>query len=174
MNSFRKWASSILFFPWVIILLGGCFTAESIATPACQGGFGPYIGKDLPELSRAWVKAIQSTNLETTDVKVQGVGETWTNSCNGKVTQSWGMAYREYQAVILLEDIENTESLGAATRKVYQSLKSLNEADRKDANLSLVFKDGSKVLRRFCDFELGFSLMEQGKTDQEVFEATCH
>ena len=147
-------------------------------TPTCTGGWGPYIGKDMPEWTQAWQAAFAETHLEAMDVKVQGVGETWVSICGGKRTESWGMAYAQIQATLLVDDVQDPELLGNTMEKVYRAVKTLtsNQPDLAKANLSILFvsrTDKNQVVRRNCNFVQGLEMMGQGTSGKKLFEATC-
>jgi hypothetical protein len=161
-----------------LLLLAACNQNIFLPTPTCSGGWGPYIGKDIPELTTSWVVAFKESGLEGRDIKVQGVGETWVWFCNGKSTESWGMAYTEIQATIIVDDIKDFESLGIIMEKVYRSIKSLiaKEEGLSESRLSILFvskDDNKEALSRTCNFNQGISMMEEGVSGKELFEETC-
>jgi hypothetical protein len=147
-------------------------------TSTCSWGWGPYIGKEVPSWTNAWKETFSETDLEASELKVEGVGETSVKICNGETTESWGTAYAEIKATIIVDDVKDSNGLGNTLAKVYQAVKILttNEKDLAEANLSILFvsrKDKNEVMRRNCNHNQGIIMVEQGKVGKELFEATC-
>jgi hypothetical protein len=147
-------------------------------TPTCSWGWRPYTGKEIPDWTSAWKEALSETDLEASELKVEGVGETSVRFCDGKTTESWGMVYQEIQATILVDDVKSLDILGNTLVKVYQAVNVLttNERDLAKARLLLLFrsrKDENEVVRRDCNHNLGIPMMKQGKSGKELFEVTC-
>jgi hypothetical protein len=167
----------------VLIFLSGCvIKAGNLPflkpTATCTGGWGPYIGKDMPDLTAAWQAAFRETGLEARDVKVEGVGETWVSICGDRRTESWGAAYHEILATILVADIGDPDELGAAIEKVYRVLDPLvaNEKLLAGARLGILFiakTDANEVLAVDCNYQQGLVMMDEGKAGMELFDSTC-
>ena len=161
------------------LVISGCGSGQALKpTPTCSYGWGPFIGKDVPGWTNAWKAAIHAANLETKDVRVQGIGETSFFYCGGKTTEAWEMAYPEIQATILVDDVQDPDTLGNILVKVYRAVQILvtDEQDLAEANLSILFAsrtDQGEVLRRSCNHNQGILMIEQGKSGRELFEATC-
>ena len=141
-------------------------------------GRGPYIGKEIPDWTNTWKEAFGETDLEASELKVEGVGETSTKICNGETTESWGMAYAQIQATIIVNNVKDSTELGNMLVKIYQAVKILttHEKDLAEANLSILFvsrKDKNEVVGRNFNHTQGIILMEQGKVGKELFQATC-
>jgi hypothetical protein len=171
------------FLLWVLAFLSACAMPTGSLpflkpTATCTGGWGPYIGKDMPDLTAAWQAAFRETGLEAQNVKVQGVGETWVSICGDRRTESWGAAYHEILATILVADIGDADLLGATIEKVYRALEPLvaNEKLLAGANLGIRFiskTDEDEVLAVNCNYQQGLVLMEEGKNGRELFDSTC-
>ncbi len=153
-------------------------TTSAGATPTCIWGWGPYIGKEFPDRTSAWKQALASTGLDARDAKVEGVGETSVRIYDGKRTESWGMAYQEIKATVIVEDAQDPDTLGNAMVQVYRAVRSLGptEKDATHTRLSILFvssKDKNDAVARTCDHMQGIKLIEEGKGGRELFEATC-
>jgi hypothetical protein len=58
------------------VVISGCRPDQLLKpTPTCSYGWGPFIGKDVPEWTNIWKEAISASDLEVKDVKVQGKGK---------------------------------------------------------------------------------------------------
>lgn len=149
-----------------------------ISTPTCTGGWGPYIGKELPDFTITWKDAFKETNLDAFDIKVEGVGEPWYSTCGDETTESWGIIYVEIEAAIYVEDARDPDLLGKTLAKIYPAVNTLilNEKDLAGARLAIRFftrTDRSKFVAVRCNFQQGLILIQEGKHGKELYETKC-
>ncbi len=171
----------IFFTACVMILLTACLPSRMLTpltTSTCNGGWEPYTSREFPEQSLTWQVGLRETGLEVKDIQVLGWGETWVNLCGSEVTRSWGQAYVEISATILVDDVKDAAALSDTLTHVYPVVKSLvsAEEDLSDARLRLTFtsrQGENESIEVQCDFSQGILLVEQGQGGSDLFISTC-